>query len=96
MTTLQPKQKAELSRESKPSQPKSKGQLQRLRHQMHTLEEKIAEQEKELRMIESQLSNSQVDSARLHQLASDYARIQAQLDEKILQWGELATTLYEN
>lgn len=94
--TAKPKQKAELSRESKPSQPKSKGQLQRLRHQMHTLEEKIAEQEKELRMIESQLSNSQVDSARLHQLASDYARIQAQLDEKILQWGELATTLHEN
>ena len=94
--TAKPKQKAELSRESKPSQPKSKGQLQRLRHQMHTLEEKIAEQEKELRMIESQLSNSQVDSARLQQLASDYARIQAQLDEKILQWGELATTLHEN
>ena len=94
--TAKPKQKAELSRESKPSQPKSKGQLQRLRHQMHTLEEKIAEQEKELRMIESQLSNSQVDPARLQQLASDYARIQAQLDEKILQWGELATTLHEN
>lgn len=90
-----PEHKVALSVPKKPSPAKSKGQLQRLQSRMHTLEKEIAGLEDEVRAIEFQLSGIQLDPARVQKIGSDYTRLQAQLEESIHRWSELAAELNE-
>jgi len=90
-----PEQKAVLTRVKKPATGKSKDQLQRLNKRLHALEEEIAWLENDVRAIENRLSDVQVAPAKVQQLASDYARLQALLETKVHQWSDLGEELSE-
>ncbi len=92
---VKPEHKVALTKNKKPAAGISKGQLQRLQDRLRVLEEEIAWLENDVRAIEQQLSNVQVDPARVQKLASDYTRLQAQLEEKIHLWSELSEELHE-
>jgi len=87
--------KVVLTRVKKPATGKSKDQLQRLNKRLHALEEEIAWLENDVRALEQRLSDVQVDPAKVQQLASDYARLQAQLETKVHQWSDLGEELSE-
>jgi len=90
-----PQQKVGLTRAKKPAVGKSKDQLQRMKARLRALEEEIARLEIDARGVEQRLSDRGVDPGEVQQLASEYARLQAQLEAKIELWSDLGDELSE-
>jgi hypothetical protein len=54
------------------------------------LEAEISRLESELELIGRQLENPPADGGKVYQLGQEYNRLQEVLDQRMLEWGELA------
>ena len=67
----------------------SKGERQKLVDKIQLLEEKIALVERDLKVIEDKLANPPADSAAVHKMGVEYARLQAELEAYMDKWSNL-------
>ncbi len=92
MTAAEAEQKAQFSRVALPKKEKpvlSKDQQRRVRLQIEKLEDEIDLLEQHLKTLEVELENPPADSAKVQRLGEEYARVQADLDERIEEWTRL-------
>ena len=82
-------QKVTLAHKKNPKKGMSKGEKQKLERRIQQLEGEIARLEQQTRLIETHLSDPGIDPAKAQQLGSEYARIQAELEEHLRQWSEI-------
>ncbi|HWQ45897.1 MAG TPA: ABC-F family ATP-binding cassette domain-containing protein [Longilinea sp.] len=68
----------------------SKDRLRRRQQQVDALEKEIASLELEITAINNRLSSVGIDPAEAQRLGHEYARLEAALNQKVEEWGELA------
>lgn len=73
----------------------SKGEQKKIRDRIHKLENEIVSLEEQVRLIESQLSDPRIDPFKIQKLGKDYSHVQAELEERIHEWGEISTLAYD-
>ncbi|MGB4596121.1 MAG: ABC-F family ATP-binding cassette domain-containing protein [Anaerolineaceae bacterium] len=84
--------------EAVPSLPKrhlSRNQRQQINKKISTIEEVIRLMEVEIALQEAKLANPPTGPRIVAELASDYAKMQTELEEKMAEWEDLAWTLQE-
>ncbi len=69
----------------------SKDQQRRLRAQMEKLEDDIALLETHLKALEVELENPPADPGKVQRLGEEYARVQADLEERVDEWSRLGS-----
>jgi ATP-binding cassette subfamily F protein 3 len=89
-----PVNKVSLTRQPSNRSGLSKGEHQKLLNRIHRLESEIASLEEQSRMIETQLSDPRVGADKIQKLGQEYARVQAELEERVHQWSELSGTIH--
>jgi ATP-binding cassette subfamily F protein 3 len=92
MTATAVEQKAQLSRAAVQKKEKpvlSKDQQRRVRQQIERLEDEIDLLEQHLKALGVELENPPADPVKVQRLGEDYARVQADLDERIEEWTKL-------
>lgn len=91
-STAETGQKTQLSRAAVQKKQKpavSKDQQRRLRQQMQKLEEEIDLLEQHLKALAVELENPPADTGKVLRLGQDYARVQAELEERLEEWTKL-------
>jgi ATP-binding cassette subfamily F protein 3 len=67
----------------------SKDQQRKRKERLSTLEQEISMLEQHLKSIEVQLENPPSDAAKVQRLGEEYARVQADLEERMNEWTTL-------
>lgn len=81
-----------------PQSPKrqlSRNQRQQLNKKINAIEETIRLMEAEISLQEAKLANPPADARLVAELASDYGKMQSELEEKMAEWEDLAWTIQE-
>jgi ATP-binding cassette subfamily F protein 3 len=76
-------------REAKEKTGLSKDQLRRRQQRLDALEQEISMLEEHLKAIGVQLENPPADAGNVQRLGEEYARVQADLDERMEEWAQL-------
>jgi hypothetical protein len=92
MSAAEAEQKAQFSRvalQKKEKPAVSKDQQRRARLQMEKLEGEIALLEEHLKALGTALENPPADAGKVQRLGEEYARVQADLEERVEEWSRL-------
>jgi len=74
----------------------SKDQFRKRQQSLEALEEEIAQYERDLETISSQMETIAKDSTRVYTLGQEYASLQSLLDERLNEWEKLSKELEES
>ena len=74
----------------KPAVGPSKMELKKRQKRLETLEAEIARIENDLGEISRQLENPPADGSKVYRLGQDYNRLEQELDERMVEWADLA------
>ena len=77
----------------KPSAGLSKMELKKRQMRLEALEVEISGLEKELEAVTRQLESPTQDGSKIQQLGQEYNHLQAAIDERLAEWGELAVDI---